>query len=741
MNKRTLCRPLRLAALPVVLMTAPLASLGAPIFGVQIINSAESVGSGELMQIQTRTSPLEVANLIVGWGSGNTGALTVSGGGRVEIDGTPNTTAAGVFPGMSIARQSGSTGSVRVDGAGSTITFKGNTGFLNVAGGNASDNGTGSLEVVNGAVVSGGGGTNDFVVLNVGGGATTSGSGSVLISGTGSRVQLAGTFGPGGPDEGGGPGVNVGRGSGSGSVTVSGGGVLSIDATIDTPSTFGPFINIGRTSGASGQFNITGPGSQVVMTSDSLSPSVMVGRGGVGGLAVTNGALLQMNGNGSSTPTVFNTNQLRIGGDGGSLAGTGIVTVSGSGSRIELNGNADRFVFIGGNTGATGTLDISGGGYVSALFALVGHEGGTGTLNLDGGTLSLKGVGSGPMSNGIGAGLGVGRGTGSLGTLSMVNGSSLVIDAEAGVNGGISVGGTPTAPGGTGSMSVLGGSTVTVLGSGLGTGIYVGNNSGTGTMNVGGAGTVLDVSGVSSGGRVMVGNNGAIGSLTVTDSALINAGALFGVAHNGVGDTGGAGTVMIGNGASVAATDIHLGPAGVIGGTGTLFGNVTNHGGLISPGFSAGELTIAGNYGGAGTFLMEIFENGSGFVVDTVRFSTPGATLDFSNSIIQFQFVGAANPLDFLLSDKTSLSDFLNFEPDAVVGFDGAQFNVSADKYRVNSFQFTVAGGFTGFDVSAVPEPGTLLLTFLGLSGLILRRRRDAFKPETTVTRPNRPKS
>lgn len=284
------------STLAAILTIVPFACFGAPIYGVHIINSAETIGSGELLQIRTRTSPLEVANLIVGWGSGNTGGLTVSGSDQVEIDGTPDTIAAGVFPGMPIARQSGSAGLVRVNGAGAKLTLKGNRGFLNVAASGTSNNDTGSLEVTSGAVVSGADGANDFVLLNVGGGATTSGSGH-------------------------------------GVVTIASGSSLLLDSTGVPLTALGPWINVGRNSGATGQLIVSGAGSQVVMTSDNISPSVVIGRGRAGTLAISNGALLQMNGYGLSAPSEFNNNQLRIGGDVGASVGTGTVAVSGSGSR------------------------------------------------------------------------------------------------------------------------------------------------------------------------------------------------------------------------------------------------------------------------------------------------------------------------------------------------------------------------------------------------------------------------
>lgn len=173
-----------------------------------------------------------------------TGTLNVLSGALLIIDGTPDSSATGALHGLSTARTLTSNATVLIDGAGSRVLLKGNSGFFNLAASSVSDNGTASLRVTNGAVIEGGGGANDFVSFNMGGGTDTAGTGSALISGLGSRVSLRGAFGPGSGSTGEAANVNIGRGTGSGSLTVSAGGQLTIDAT-GVATTTVPIVNVG----------------------------------------------------------------------------------------------------------------------------------------------------------------------------------------------------------------------------------------------------------------------------------------------------------------------------------------------------------------------------------------------------------------------------------------------------------------------------------------------------------------
>lgn len=698
-------------------------------------------GAGSLWNLVTSTVTNAAASLFVGRGPNTTATLDLQNGGKLVIDGTPNQTGSGVYPGLSIARESGSNGTVRVDGANSKITIKGNTGFVNVAGASASENGTALLQITNGGVISGAGGSSDFVLLNIGGGSATSGNGTVLIDGVGSRIALAGVFGPGSgaTSVDSGAFVNIGRGSGTGSMTVSGGGALTIDTT-GTPiiNENGPGINLGLEAGSTGSLNIMGAGSQVVVTSDTVSPFMGVGRGGLGTLNVQDGGLLQLNGNGQSTVASENLTLLTIGGSRNIVGGTGTALVSGSGSRIELLGSADSIVSVGVGAGSNGSLTVNNGGSVSALGMTVGNLTGTGNLIVDNGRMNLGGTYQGGSNTvGSGGGIAIGRGSGSLGSATLTNGAIVNITND-GFEGGMAVGGSRTASGGTGVVNMSGGSVITMSGNGNRSGLFVGDNSGVGTMNVAGPGTTVDVTGYTDGGRVIVASNAAaVGTLTVTNNAVVNAGAILGVGHDGTASTGGTGTLVLSSGGHATANNIFIGTGGVIAGNGgILTGNVINAGGFISPGLSPGQLTIEGGYSGTGKFLLEIASDGvGGFLTDSVIFrNVLASALDFAGTELEFSFLGDTDPLAFENSLLNSLATFFLFDnvtdlPSLNELFAGATYSARADSYVINSFACSPEGGFTSLEVSRIPEPGSLALIALalGMLGLVELRRKQGW--------------
>jgi fibronectin-binding autotransporter adhesin len=695
-------------------------------------------GAGSLWNLVSSTVTGAVASLFVGRGPNTTAALDLKNGGELVIDGTPNQTGSGVYPGLSIARESGSNGTVRVDGASSKITIKGNTGFVNVAGASGSDNGTALLQVTNGGVISGAGGTSDFVLLNIGGGSATSGNGTVLIDGVGSRIALAGVFGSGSgaASVDSGAFVNIGRGSGTGSMTVSGGGALTIDTTGTTIiNQNGPGVSVGLEAGSTGSLNIMGVGSQVIVTSDSVSPFMAVGRGGVGTLNVQDGGLLQLNGNGQSTVASENPTRLLIGGSGNIVGGMGTALVSGSGSRIELLGSADNTVSVGVGAGSNGSLTVNNGGSVSALGMAVGNLTGTGNLIVDNGTLNLGGTYHGGSNAGAGGGIAIGRGSGSLGSATLSNGAIVNITND-GFEGGMAVGGSRTASGGTGVVNMSGGSVITMSGNGNRSGLFVGDNSGVGTMNVTGPGTTVDVTGYTDGGRVIVASNAAaVGTLTVTNNAVVNAGAILGVGHDGTASTGGTGTLVLSSGGHATADNIFIGTGGVIAGNGgILTGNVVNAGGIFDLGNSPGQLTIEGGYSGTGKFLLEIASDGvGGFLTDSVIFrNVLASALSFVGTELEFSFLGDTDPLAFENSLLNSLATFFLFDnvtdlPSLNDLFAGATYSARADSYVINSFAFSPEGGFTSLEVSRIPEPGSLALIALaiGMLGLVKTRRKQ----------------
>lgn len=242
-------------------------------------------------------------NLFVGR-AGN-GTLTISGGGAVQ-------SGSNVF----IADRTGSSGTVTISGAGSTLDA------IDIAVGNY---GAGTLAIAGGGVAR--------AVGNVTIGYVAGSSGAVTVSGAGSQLVATNNL------------IVVGR-EGSGALTVSDGGAVSS----------GSFVSIGDRLGASGTVTVAGGGSTL-----TAGRGIYVGSSGNGTLTISGGAAVQ--------------GELV---DVGSRAGsTGTVTVSGSGSTAQANSffvgssgsgsltvansgvvEAADTLTIAESSGSTGTLNI-----------------------------------------------------------------------------------------------------------------------------------------------------------------------------------------------------------------------------------------------------------------------------------------------------------------------------------------------------------------------------------------------
>ncbi|MCV9942060.1 MULTISPECIES: autotransporter outer membrane beta-barrel domain-containing protein [unclassified Rhizobium] len=308
---------------------------------------------------------------------------------------------------------------------------------------------------------------------------------------------------------------------------------------------------------------------------------------------------------------------------------TGIVTVTGPGSQW----NIPAGTFFVGFSG-TGTLNIENGGQVTAGggTTLGNLAAGSGTLNITAGgtlqTLSLRGGSGASQAN---FNNGILRATAANATF--INGFSgselnllaggLTLDTN-----GFTVG-TDAASGftGVGGLTVTGGGVFSLLASSIYTGetqIDFGSS-----LALSGAGAVanssrvvadgaLDVSGAAAptiqslagSGTVLLGPQ----TLTIANANDTFAGVIGGTGGltvtggsqtlSGVNTYTGATTVSGGrlavNGS--IASPVTTSGVGILGGTGTIFGDVTNAG-VVAPGNSIGTLTISGNYIGSGGTL------------------------------------------------------------------------------------------------------------------------------------------
>lgn len=354
--------------------------------------------------------------------------------------------------------------------------------------------------------------------------------------------------------------------------------------------------------------------------------------------------------NGSSLTSTVTS---RIGRAAGS---TGIVNVTGPGSLWNLSAGTFSIGFLG-----TGTLNIADGGQVTTALGTVlgsGPSPSSGTLNISSGgilqTQSLRGGGGASQAN---FNDGILRATAANATfingfsgteLNLLTGGLTIdtagfavgTDAASGFSG---IGGLTVTGGGIFNLqanSIYSGETQIDFGSSLAlTGVGAVANSSrvvaNGTFNVSAAATPT-IRSLAGSGSVLLGAQ----TLTITNANDTFAGVIGGT--GGLTVTGGSQTLSGVNTYTGATTvsggrlavngsitsPVATSGAGILGGTGTIFGDVTNAG-VVAPGNSIGTLTIAGNYTGAGgTLAIETVLGGDASPTDllVVTGNTAGTT-------------------------------------------------------------------------------------------------------------------
>ncbi|MBY5747966.1 autotransporter outer membrane beta-barrel domain-containing protein [Rhizobium leguminosarum] len=324
--------------------------------------------------------------------------------------------------------------------------------------------------------------------------------------------------------------------------------------------------------------------------------------------------------------TLTSTGQVRLGTVAGS---TGVVTVTGPGSRW----NATTVINLAVGFLGTGTINIENGGQVNVTNAILGATvTSSGTLNISsGGTLQAQTLRSTNGASQANFDDGILRATAANATF--INGFSgnelnllaggLTIDtagfavgtdAASGFSG---VGGLSVTGGGVFSLlanSIYSGETQIDFGSGLalsGPGAIANSSRvvADGTFNVSAA-AAPTIQSLAGSGSVLLGAQ----TLTITNANDTFAGVIGGTGGltvsggnqtlSGVNTYTGATTVSGGrlavNGSITSS--VTTSGAGILGGIGTIFGDVTNAG-VVAPGNSIGTLTIAGNYTGSGGTL------------------------------------------------------------------------------------------------------------------------------------------
>ncbi|MFT3817876.1 MAG: hypothetical protein QM750_09660 [Rubrivivax sp.] len=557
----------------------------------------------------TVTFANNAGNLDVG-GAGS-GSLSVLNGASFVYGGTgtPCQLNCRIF----VANGAGSSGSLLVQGAGSSLSTVG--GIVvgqasmftlaadGVAYGQPGGASSGSATVAGGATVN-----SSFLVVGAPGGGTArtgneSAAGTVIVDGIGSLWSLVRNAAQTGARA----LLSLGTGQNtSGSVEVRNGAVMTLDGS-SAPGEYAG-INVAAiaagatTSNAQASLTVTGAGSRLEVDGGIGFLNVGRGNGTTGALAVSNGGVVT--GSGTETGLVY----LTVGNGGG----TGTATISGSGSLLRLNGRnsstnsdptanlgAGAFLSVGSGAGGAagnGTLAISNGGRLeidTSALALTNVNGQTGmylgAFNGSTGAMTVSGAGSTLLISG-GTGMtpyvAVGRDSGN-GTLLISNGglvevSSLHTSVPSGGNSylagdlsnfeiGRRVAGSGSGPT-SGSVTVTGAGSQLLMSGNADAFIQVGNGvNASGTLNILNGGRTRSSA-------VFIGTQSGTGVLNMNGGQMLIDGVLGGGPSAGfgggliVGRGDGTGVANIGNGSTVTITSTADRASFGIGGSATAAG-------------------------------------------------------------------------------------------------------------------------------------------------------------------------
>jgi T5SS/PEP-CTERM-associated repeat protein len=519
-------------------------------------------------------------DLVVGNASSNA-SLTLNGGGS------------------SISTQNAivtSAGTVTIDSGGTFVA----SGSLILNGGRLIVNGASNFQQSAGTITVQSGGEATFSAIPI-----FASSAAVVVSGPGSTLR----------------GSAIPLGFGNSSLSIVGGGTVTGDGGLD--------IGVG----VSTVVTVAGSGSSLNAGSSSICNWGGVGAAPVftfsGGGGAGNFGIVNLGFHGNTTNATLNLQS----GASVTLAGIRIADTTESTRATANIGGTNSVLFVGSSdlsvgsaSGSTGVLNITGGGTVT-VGAAAGNQlilNPTGTVNLDGGTLSLGNsiVRSGGLLNfnsghlSLGESLAIGSG----GLL----GGNYTLDASKRLTVGPSL-----------TTTVDAFNTLTLNGGTLSTGALV--NNGTldfqrGTLAITGA-SGFTIGGGALGATVTLGTGA---NLSVTNSTIINAGALL--RTNGGGVSGSSitnnGTIDHRDGSFAFTGTLNNNASAriFVGGIVSAVGNINNIG-CITLQNGIGEISGGGNITNSGTItgdgtIGRIVNNAAGGVIR----AEAGKTLYFSST-------------------------------------------------------------------------------------------------------------
>ncbi|MGV3663196.1 MAG: autotransporter outer membrane beta-barrel domain-containing protein, partial [Prosthecobacter sp.] len=424
--------------------------------------------------------------------------------------------------------------------------------------------------------------------------------------------------------------------------------------------------------------------------------------------------------------------------------------------------------YLGYSLGSLGTVNVSGGTWTNSGILLIGHQG-TGVLNLSGtgsvsntlgylgnsaGSVGTANVSGGTWTNSNDLYLG-NSGTGVLnlsGTGSVSNTRAVLGQVSGGVGTANVSGGTWTNSGnlligesGTGVLDLTGGEVYAGGIAGMGT-VTLGANAGSsGTLNFGTGGSVgiLNAATITGGSGTAVVNFNHTGSLSV---APVLTGTLS-VNKLGAGTTTLTQASTYAGGTSIMAGELKVSnTTGSATGTGTLTlgtGATLSGSGIIAAGASAitlnGSLSIGDNNNAAADLALGT-TTGGGITLGSTGsmtfdlFSGAGAgnntgNITASDLLILYGDISLLNGASLILNNPNNMSAWAWGDQWKLWNVTGAgtitgSFNIASilgpALSGINVWSFDSSTGI----LSIVPEPGRASLIFLGLCGLLLRRRR-----------------
>ena len=602
-------------------------------------------------------------------GYSGTGSISVTNGGTL-------TSAPSIGAGAYLGYNTGSTGSVTIDGTGSKWT---NTGSLIIGG-----SGAGTLNITNGSSVSATGtttvGTQGVINFGANGGTLTTGSlyaGAPQLSGTGTittsgivgdmNIVFDASHGTSQSFAVNGVTLNLNLSS-SGALGVGylGSGTLGISGGVNIASNTG---YLGYNTGSTGTATVTGSGSAW-----TNSGTLYVGNSGTGSLSVTNGGSVAS----SVAYLGYNTGS------------TGTVTVDGAGSKWTNSGTNSGNLTIGGS--GTGTLNITNGSAVTAtgvttvgVLGTVNFGSSGGTLNtglLNAASSQFSGTGTVITHGWLGdANLefnGQGKSTLTLATWKGAN-QNVTVNLDLSGSGGI-VGDLAVGYQNSGSLALKNGATATTGSA------YIGYNAGsTGTATVTGPGSTWTIANVGpNGGAINVGSYGT-GSLSVTNGGVVTgpSGTSLYIGRY----AGSTGTVTVDG----AGSQLNPGTAFIIGEFGTGTASIINGGSAHAQSVSVSNETTSG----PGT----LFVDGSG---STVLYNSSLYVGHMGNG--RLYITNGGNVYGTNSTSYISVADWQSNNPFGMVVVDGTGSKLSTGATGV----LTLGSNGTGVAKISISNGGTV---------------------------------